>query len=233
MGPGTDRDEKAEVVLQRIKASGAEYGDVRIVDSRTRTVRAEDRRIAAVEDARDSGLGVRVLYRGAWGFAATSLLTAGDVRRVSDLAIDIAKASARTLPEPVRLCEEPVHVDSVSTSCRLDLFEVPLEQQTALLLDTMEVLHEQAGVMRSSAELWARRDQKIFASTERSRIQFDLLAVNGNYSATSVVDGRFASRSFSTPYLPTGYELILESAFLEQAARVAQQAVEKVRAPAV
>ena len=228
-----DRDEVADMVLKRIHAAGAEYGDLRILDSVAQIVRGEDRRIAGIQDNHDSGFGVRVLYRGAWGFAASSVLTAGEARRVTDLAIEIAKGSARLTGEPVRLSPEPVHRDSVMLPYRIDPFTVPLEEKTRLLLETMEVLHRQAGIARSSAMLWARRDKKLFASTEGSNIQFDLLAVHGEFDATAVHDGRFASRSFNTPHLRTGYELIEEARFLHKAPRIAQEAVEKVNAPPV
>ena len=71
------QDEFAELALKRIAASGAEYGDIRILDSSTQTIQGEDRRIASIQEMQDSGFGVRVLYHGAWGFAASSMLFAG------------------------------------------------------------------------------------------------------------------------------------------------------------
>ena len=228
-----DWNELAEPALTRIRAAGAEYGDIRILESMTQVVHGEDRRIAAVRDGRDSGFGVRVLYHGAWGFAASSVMSHEEVPRVTELAISIAKGSATLAADRVQLAPEPIHADSVVTSYRIDPFIVPLEDKTRLLLETMEVLHREAGIARSSAGLWARRDRKLFASTEGSRIQFDLLAVRGEFEATAVHDGRFASRCFNTPHLRTGYELITDANFLSEAPRVASQAVEKVKAPAV
>jgi len=233
MGKMIDRDEVVDLVLARLKAAAVEYGDVRLLESRSQVISGEDRRIARIQDNEDSGFGVRALYRGAWGFASSSVLTAGEVRRVTDLAIEIAKGSARLANEPVALCPEPVHVDSVTTASRIDPFSVPLQEKTRLLLETMETLHKQTGVARSSASLWARRDKKVFASTEGSRLQFDLLAVAGDFEATAVHAGRFASRGFNTPHLRTGFELITDAQFLREAPRVAAQAFEKVRAPEV
>lgn len=228
-----DRNEVVDLVLARLKAGGVEYGDVRLLDSRSQVISGEDRRIARIQDNEDSGFGVRALYRGAWGFASSSVLTAGEVRRITDLAVEIAKGSSRLVNDPVKLCPEPVHVDSIATSSRVDPFSVPLEDKTRLLLETMEALHRQEGIARSRAGLWARRDKKVFASTEGSRLQFDLLAVSGDFEATAVHAGRFASRSFNTPHLRTGYELITDADFLGAAPRVAAQAVEKVHAPIV
>jgi TldD protein len=226
-------DEFAELALKRIAGSGAEYGDIRIQDSSTEHIEGEDRRIASIRDARDIGFGVRVLYHGAWGFAASSVLSLEEVPRVADLAVEIAKGSASIALEKVRLAEEPIHRDRVVTPYRIDPFTIPLEKKTDLLLNTMETLHRQSGVARSSASLWARRDRKLFVSTEGSRIEWDLLAGQGECAAIALHEGRFSSRSFNTPHLRQGYELIEAADFLREASRVAGQAVEKVRAPAV
>lgn len=226
-------DEFAELALKRITASGAEYGDIRIQDSQTEQIEGEDRRIASIRDTQDIGFGVRVLYHGAWGFAASSILSLEEVPRVADLAVEIAKGSASVALERVRLAPEPVHRDRIVTPCRIDPFTVPLEKKTDLLLTTMETLHRQSGVARSSASLWARRDRKLFLSTEGTHLEFDLLAGQGECTATALYESRFASRSFNTPHLRQGYELIEDADLQREASRVAAQAVEKVKASVV
>ncbi|MCP9439007.1 MAG: TldD/PmbA family protein [Nitrospira sp.] len=226
-------DEFAELALARVRRSGAEYGDIRIQHRLTERIKGEDRRIASVCDDEDNGFGVRVLYHGAWGFAASSVLSLEDVPRVADLAVELAKYSASIATEKVQLAEEPVHRDRVATPFRSDPHAVPLEKKTRLLLEAMEVLHNEPDIVRSTAEIWWCRDRKRFQSTEGTVLDFDLLAVNGSISATALFDGRFATRSFNLPYLRHGYELIEEIRWPEEAIRVAREAVEKVRAPAV
>jgi TldD protein len=230
---GTDWEELADVALRRAQSAGAEYGDIRFLDSTSEHVRGEDRRIAAIHDVRDSGFGVRILYRGAWGFAASSVISAEEVPVVTDLAVAIAKASGTLMREPVQLAPEPPHTDSVVTPYSVDPFAVPLEEKARLLLETMELLQSHAGVTRSRASIWLQRDRKFFASTEQTRIQFDLLAVQGECEATAMADGRFGSRSFSTAHRRAGYEVITDAGFLREAPRVAAQAMEKVLAPPV
>src|SRR5512147_1583318 len=106
-------DEVAELALKRVIASGAEYGDIRLLDSTIQTIRGEDRRIASIRDTQDRGFGVRVLYHGAWGFAASSILSLEEAPRVAELAIEIAKGSASLASERVRLADEPIHRDRV------------------------------------------------------------------------------------------------------------------------
>ncbi len=62
--PNPNWDELAELALKRVTASGAEYGDVRLVRSTGQTINGEDRRIASIRDVNDTGFGVRVLYPG-------------------------------------------------------------------------------------------------------------------------------------------------------------------------
>ena len=81
----------AHDALRRIGRSGAEYGDIRFVDTTNQAIYGEDRRIARVSDSRDFGFGVRVLFRGAWGFAASCVSSAQEIRRVTDSAIQIAR----------------------------------------------------------------------------------------------------------------------------------------------
>lgn len=231
--PNSHWDELADLALNRIAASGAEYGDVRFLDSTTQTILGEDRRIATMQESQDRGFGIRVLYHGAWGFAASSILSLEEVPRVTDLAIEIAKGSSSIAVEKVKLAEEPLHRDRVVTPRKIDPFTVPAEEKAALLLETMDYVQRQPGVVRSSGSLWARRDLKLFVSTEGSHLEFDLLAVQGEFSATAVHDGRFASRTFNTPHLRKGYELIRDADFLAEAPRIAAQAVEKVKAPPV
>src|SRR4029078_873318 len=146
-----------------------------------------------------------VLIRGGWGFAASSVLSLEEVPRVADLAVEIARGSASLASEKTRLVEEPVHRDRVVITTKGDPFIVPLDRKTALLRNVMEYVQSQQDVVRSSASLWARRDRKLFVSTEGTSLEFDLTAVQGEFTATARHDGRFASRSFATPHLRTGY----------------------------
>ena len=91
--------EMAEAALARVRQSGADYGDVRILDTITQSVRGEDRRIAGIREGNSRGIGVRVLYKGAWGFAATSVLSLEEVPKIADLAVEIAKGSASLIEE--------------------------------------------------------------------------------------------------------------------------------------
>jgi TldD protein len=219
--------ELAQIALARIKAGGCQYGDIRLIETRGQSIRAEDRRVDSVSERFDGGYGIRALYKGAWGFAAAADFSSDEVARQADYAVEIARASHTLMKTPVRLADEPVHKDRVVTPFKTDPFAVPLQEKCNLLLEVLETLHKQEGVIRSNASLWAQRDLKHFASTEGSVIDFDLLATGGGFSATARKDDDFQSRGFDVPYFRTGYEQILEADFRREAPRVAAQALEK------
>ncbi len=228
--PKSDWPSLAQLALSRIKAGGCSYGDIRLLETHNQSVRAEDRRIASVGERFDSGFGIRALYQGAWGFAASADFTPEEIERTADRAVEIARASHSLMKSPVTLAEEPVHKDRVATAFQIDPFTVPLEEKCNMLLKVSEILHKESGVIRSSGSLWAQRDIKHFASTEGTAIDFDLLAVGGGFSATAKGEDDFQSRDFSIPFWRKGYEHITAADFVSQAPRVAAQAVEKVKA---
>lgn len=234
--PDADRaawDALAELAIRTIRAGGADYGDIRLLLSTGRSLNGRDRRIANISDRRDAGFGIRVLYRGAWGFSAGSLVTEAEIERVAAEALAIARGSASRITEPARLAPEPPHRDTVRTALKVDPFAIPLAEQAAMLQAAMDAMQSTPGVARSSASIWMQRDQKLFASTEGAQIHFDLVAIQGGLRATALHEGRFASRGFTTGHQRTGFELIRAADLLAQAPRVAADAVEKVRAPEV
>jgi TldD protein len=60
-----------------------------------------------IVNTESSGVGVRVIADGAWGFAATNELTVEAVAKAARLATAIAKANATSQTAPVQLAPTP------------------------------------------------------------------------------------------------------------------------------
>jgi TldD protein len=222
--------ELAQIALERIKAGGCSYGDIRLLETQRQSVSAEDRRIPSVTEHYDGGFGIRTLYLGAWGFAAGIDLTPDGIRRTADQAVQVARASHLLMQTPVTLADEPIHVDKVVTPFDIDPFAVPLDEKCDLLVRVCDILHAEDGIIHSNGSLWAQRDIKHFASTEGTAIDFDLLATGARFGATARNQDDYQSRSFQVPFFRTGYEQIIEHDLLAHAPRVAAEAVEKTHA---
>ena len=92
----------AQVAIDAARRLGAEYADIRIAEYKRQLLNTEDERVNNITDSENVGFGVRVVAKGAWGFAGSSEINREEIQRITKLAIDIANASAPTLRKPVR-----------------------------------------------------------------------------------------------------------------------------------
>src|SRR3712207_5411517 len=94
---------------QRLKAS---YCDIRLNRYRDQFVgmrlspergTSKTLEVPNVSDETSFGFGVRVSFDGAWGFAASPVVTPEEIKRVTGEAITVAKANASLKTRPVAL----------------------------------------------------------------------------------------------------------------------------------
>ncbi|RKY18734.1 MAG: TldD/PmbA family protein [Planctomycetota bacterium] len=89
----TERD-PTEPLADVLADGGADYIELRYHGKRTRSVAVEQGRVDQAKMAEHSGVGVRVLAHGTWGFASTDRLEPAAVRRAVDAARRAAVSSA-------------------------------------------------------------------------------------------------------------------------------------------
>ena len=132
--------ELAQLAIQRIKELGCEYGEIRLCTYRRQNLWAQDLSLKRLSDNESSGFGIRVLWQGSWGFAASHRKTPTEIERVVQLAVEIAKGSHLSQRQPVRLVPAEAYQDRYETPIELNPFEIPLTDKTALLLDVSKKL---------------------------------------------------------------------------------------------
>src|SRR6266700_4365377 len=100
--PSADLEKLGGVALREAKKYKATYCDIRIVRLRDQRVglrlspeRGTGKTLAVPNVAEDSsfGFGVRVIVNGAWGFAASPIVMAEEIARLTREAVVIAKAN--------------------------------------------------------------------------------------------------------------------------------------------
>ena len=62
--------ELGAAALQRAVELGAEHADFRLERIRTATIDLRDAQLDSTTDSEDTGIAVRVIHEGAWGFAS-------------------------------------------------------------------------------------------------------------------------------------------------------------------
>jgi len=209
-------------------AQGARYADIRVIDQREQVVSVKNGNVDGIGDQYNQGFGVRVLIGNSWGFAASAYLDKAEIERVTRLAADIAKASARVPGEPVELGPAVKSAGIYTTPLSIDPFTISLEQKLDLLFRTEEIIRRNPGVKVSEANVIAVRNQKFFANTEGAFTEQVIYESGGGIAATAVSDTEVQIRSHPNSFRSQGtggWEYITDSDFVGNAERVASEAV--------
>lgn len=227
-----------ELVKQAVEAArraGAGYADARHVSEETESITVRNQEMEGIDRATSTGVGIRVLVDGYWGFAATARTTEEELERTATLAVEIARAASRLPMEPVRLAAVDPVTDEWSTTVREDPFEVPLQEKVELLMAASATMQGVSGVAFAEAMLDAYRRRVSFASSEGAAIRQTIVNCGGGIGATAIGDGEMQRRSFPNGMRgglrAAGYEHVRELRLGEHAERVAREAVELLSSP--
>jgi TldD protein len=208
---------------------GATYADVRVVAQRSRALTTKNGKVGSASDAESVGMSVRVIADGAWGFAASSELGRGAVEATAAQAVEIARASARVKKEDIRLAPEKAVVAEWTTPYKIDPFTVSVEQNIELLLKIDAELRSVAGITLAETNLNFNREEQWFVSSEGADIHQTKLSTGAGYAAYAFAGNEIQKRSYPTSYggqwQNKGYELVDELKLVENARRIAEEAV--------
>ena len=243
----------ADAALQAARSAGASYCDVRIGRYLRQFVMTREDKVQNVVNTESTGVGVRVIVDGAWGFAATNGLTTASVAEAAQRAAAIAKANAKVQAAPVQLAPAPAFGEvSWKTPIRRNAMEVPLKDKVDLLL-SVNAAATNAGASFVNSTLFLVNEQKYFASTDGSYIDQDVHRIWAPMTVTAIdkASGKFRTRDGLSAPMGLGYEYLDGDAsqkfvgpngvvnygqsydMLEDAVAAAKQAQEKLKAPSV
>jgi len=206
--------------LDSAQRRGVAYADVRLIESRDRELGTKNGKPGQVSSDESTGLGIRVLSNGCWGFAATDDLSRAGIDAAAALAVDIARASA--------LAKKKDEATWVSP-CEIDPFTVSVEEQLALLTAVDQELRRVAGVTLAQTSMIFHRSRQVFVSTLGSVIDQTRTFSGTGFEALSYQGDQIQKRSypnsFGGQHQLKGYELVRELDLLAHAPRVAEEAV--------
>ncbi len=243
----------ADTAMTAAKADGASYCDVRIGRYLRQFVITREDKVQNVVNTESTGVGIRVIANGTWGFAASSDLSADSVARAARQAVQIAKANSKLTIEPVQLAPVTgVGEVSWATPIVKNAMEVPIKDKVDLLLG-VNAAALKAGANFVNSMLFQVNEQKYFASTDGSYIDQDIHRIWApmTVSAIDKGTGKFRSRDGLSMPAGMGFEYLDGNKegkialpggvvgysdsydMLEDAVAAAKQAKEKLKAPSV
>jgi hypothetical protein len=101
----------ADAALETARTLGADHADFRVERVRGQRIALSDSRLQALSDGDDSGLAVRIIVDGTWGFASAVDLTPEAARDAARHAVEVAKVAAAMNTERIELAPEPGYGD--------------------------------------------------------------------------------------------------------------------------
>ncbi len=243
----------ADVALNTARSGGATYADVRIGRYLNQFISTREKRVQGITSTESFGVGIRVIAKGTWGFAATNQVTADGIKKATERALAIAKANSKFQKEPVKLAPVPAYGEVVwNTPIVKNAFEVPVSEKADLLLAANAAALSNGATFVNS-NLFQVNEQKYFASTDGSYIDQDVHRIWPTFtvSVTDRASGKFKSRDAMSAPMGLGYEYMIPKAedklktpmgmmlyrnsydIIEDAATAARQAKEMISAKSV
>lgn len=182
--------------------------------------------IPADADRRPGGFGVRVIHSGVWGFASSPIVTEDEIRRITRLAVAVARASAIARKADVRLAPVQAYVENYVTPMLKHPQSVSQADKQAWAQGIVDVASKVQGVTAVNVSANASYEWRYFASSEGSYIEQELFQTTPSMSVTARVGDVTRTRNYPGVAGMAGWEIIDECDFPQAAERVANEAVE-------
>ena len=224
--------QKLKTQIDQLKAKGVTYADVRWYPREDQNFFVmHNGNLKALNASSESGAGVRVLYKGAWGFSASSDLA--DLDTLFDKALDNARIASERVTFPIRLAEKDAIQDSFSSPNKINPFDIPLEEKVDFLKRVDQALN-QPGVMQRVSFFRFDNRQQVYIDSEGSEIEKNIINVFTQIRVMGMdKDGGMQSRSYfpGRTGMTRGWESLEEADFMGNADRIVKELNQLLVAP--
>jgi TldD protein len=173
-----------------------------------------------------AGFGVRVIHSGVWGFASSPIVTQDEIRRITTMATEVAKAGAIAKKVDVKLAPVPAYTDYWVTPVVKDPEKIPQTEKQGLVQKVVDIAVKNKEVINVNANISLEHEWKYFASSEGSYIEQEIYTTTPSFTVTARKNGETRSRTYVGEPKTGGWEVAEASGLPENAERIAAEAVE-------
>ena len=231
-------EQLADVALEEAGSAGASHAEFRLERIRQADVRIRDRELEGASESETSGLSVRVLLDGTWGFGSASGLTPEAARTAVRDALDVARVSAAINRERVELAPEPVYGgEQWASAYDVNPFEVPTAERIELLKHWSETLLSNPSVDHADAAVLAVQEDKFYADLAGTVTFQERVRVHPTATAVSIDSdsGAFETMRTLAPPAGRGWEYLTGTGWdwERELAEIPDLLAEKMKAPTV
>jgi TldD protein len=212
-------------VLDSALARGADFAEVFAEDRRTSSASLDQRRVEELSSGRDRGAGIRVVVGDTTGFAHTSDLSEGALRRAAEAAASVARGGGggvRTATRGSRVDYPSIAAVMPEDVDKAKKIEVLLRADDAARSEGAAITQVQVGLGTSSRHFVVANSDGVVASDHQVRTRFNVICV---------ASGDTGMQTGYRPIAATrGFEILTPDAVDDAARAAARQAITKLDA---
>ncbi|UCE38103.1 MAG: TldD/PmbA family protein [Thermoplasmata archaeon] len=135
-----------QAILEEGIKSGATYCDVRIGNIKGTSIEVKDGDLKKSSSGEEMGAGIRVLYKGVWGFFSTNEVSKESLKKALYDALEMAKSGSRVAKERVELSEVKVIQNKVVWKPKNNPHDVPIADKYKILAEMDRTIHKIEGI---------------------------------------------------------------------------------------
>jgi len=212
-----------------------DYGDVRVIHLQAQEITVTNQIPEVVGGSETLGFGVRVLKRGAWGYAASATMDASLIVPTVKRALAVAEARTMVASERDPFQPPPVAQARFVTPCKIDPFDVPIEQKVTLLLAATKIMQQTKQIHLAKGFLDFHKERKVFVATTGTQLDQEIIQCGGGIVAYATdgndVQHRSYPSSFRGNFASSGWEFVEALGLVSHAEQVAEEARQLLAAP--
>ncbi len=171
-----------------------------------------------------------MIHSGVWGFASSPIVTEDELKRITRIAAEVAKASAVAKKTDIKLAPVPAYTEYWSSPMTKDPSKVSTEEKQALVQKVVDLAAANKSVSSVTASVGVNNEWRYFASSEGSYIEQETFEITPTFNVSAKVGDVVKTRSFVGVPKTGGWEVAEESEMIESAERIAAEAVEMTTA---
>jgi TldD protein len=209
---------------------GAQYAETRAQRLTKTMLTLKEERVEAAKQGIESGVAIRVLVNGAWGFASVGSFDASILEGALSDACRMAKLASTRLQTPIKLAPAKTIEDHVVAKPKKNPADTSMEDKikTVLLINKTSLSFD-GRIKSCGVDYMDLMGNSFFVNSEGTSIEQDKLYVWARLTASAKSDGVF---TFSREEIGStqGYELFDKQVPEELGRKVAKRAIEQIDA---
>lgn len=209
---------------------GAEYADVRVEELKVTSIRYVHDAFKLASSGSVSGVGLRALVDGAWGFSSTSILKESEIEALAKSAVEAGRAASKQIKEKVEVAACKPSREEIKVSVEKDLASTNIEEKMGVAAGLVKASRGHSGKIASASAIYMDESgEKAVATSDGTSVRIKISRVYFSVRAVAKEGGKLTSIRESDGF-PSGFEAFDKIDLRSYARRASERAVRLLKA---